>query len=319
MNLLINANAKRIPLADNSVNCVVTSPPYYGLRSYLPDDHPQKSNEIGLEQSPERFIKMMVMVGRELWRVLRDDGTFWLNIGDSYAGSGNGSNDYRESGASISKNDNKYKGQKPGLQKGYKRKDLMLIPHRVAMALQNDGWWVRSDIVWWKNGTPESVKDRPTSSHEYVFLLSKSEFYYYDYESVKTPTKGGEHDKRARIARKRFPTDIINGIRATGYYPTANLRDVWKVSTVPYHGAHYAVFPPDLIEPCILAGCPEGGTVLDPFAGSGTTLMVARKHRRNAIGLDLNFDYLTTNARERLQYGSYIPVADGISQLTINV
>lgn len=292
----------------------------YDLRSYLPDNHPQKKNEIGSEQSPEQFIKMMVAVGRELWRVLKDDGTFWLIIADSYAGSGNGSNDYREAGASISKNDNKYKGQKPITPQGYKPKDLMFIPARVAMALQADGWWVRSDVVWWKkNCTPESVKDRPTSAHEFVFLLTKSQRYWYDHEAVKTPTKGGEHDKRTRVSRKRFPTDKVNGIRATGYYPMANLRNVWHIPVVPYHGAHYATFPPDLVEPCILAGCPEGGVVLDPFVGSGTTCMVARKHRRHGIGLDLNFTYLTTNARERLTYGEYVPVADGINQLTIGV
>lgn len=317
MNLLLNADARHIPLADNSVNCIVTSPPYHGLRSYLPIGHPMKKYEVGYRQSVSEYVNMMVEIGHELWRVLKDDGVFWLNIGDSYAGSNNGSNDYRDESASISKNDNKYKGQKPGLQSGYKRKDLMLIPHRVAIALQNDGWWIRSDVVWWKNGTPESVKDRPTSAHEYVFLLTKSEFYWYDHEAVKTLTKGNEHDKRARVARKRFPTKTINGVRKTGYYPTANLRDVWKINTVPYAGGHYAAFPPKLVEPCILSGCPKGGVVLDPFVGSGVTCMVARKHGRDAIGLDLNFEYLTTNARERLQYGSFVPVADGITQQTI--
>jgi site-specific DNA-methyltransferase (adenine-specific) len=197
-------------------------------------------------------------------------------------------------------------------------KNLIGIPWRVAFALQADGWYLRQDIIWHKpNPMPESVKDRCTRAHEYIFLLTKSARYWYDNEAIKTPTKGNEHDKRTRISRKRFPTEMINSIRKEGYYPGANLRDVWTVPTRPYPGSHYAVFPPDLIEPCILAGCPEGGIVLDPFAGSGTTLAVARKHGRHAIGLDLKFEYLNINARERMQYGSYVPVTDNVNQLTI--
>jgi len=314
--------------------------------------------------------------------VLRDDGTVWLNLGDSYAGSGKG----QWNGGCNDPKNNKTRGMKlnnVGETYSLKPKGLIGIPWRVAFALQADGWYLRSEIIWAKkNCMPESVKDRPTKSHEQIFLLTKSPKYYYDYEAVKTPTKGNAHDKHARVARKRFPTDKVSGIRKEGYYPMANLRDVWHISTKPYSGAHYAVFPPDLIEPCILAGCPPkvcakcgkpwtrivertamgkklskrtdekhiqglatacGGTmtsppmsktlgwrptcncntgtkpgvVLDPFIGSGTTCMVTRKHGRNTIGLDLKLEYLNTNARKRLQYGSFIPVADGVKQLTI--
>ena len=527
MNLLINSDARKIPLADGSVNCVVTSPPYYGLRDY------QVSNQIGLEPTPDEYVAGIVQVFREVWRVLRDDGTCWLNLGSSYASDGTHPNQFRSStrvpaygndgkvsryfqdddcvchgscdeplnenhphshhnahndlsslpvsplplpkvhdnelpdyavafldawlrdvqastNLSLSENDLVSFVQKAtalvslllprsffgdaslyvdmlacisdiaemSQTSDYHRlgmvlsflasigslfgmdgiiwanftipplklqaKDLIMIPQLVALALQVDGWWIRSDIVWWKrNCIPESVKDRPTSAHEFMFLLTKSKKYYYDCEAVKTPTKGSEHDKRSRVSRKRFPTDKVNGIRTTGYYPMANLRDVWHIATKPYHRAHYAVFPPDLIEPCILAGCPpkvcaecgapwervveripmgrilsdrtadkhkqglrtaiggdmtsppmsithgwqptcecnadtRPGVVLDPFIGSGTTAMVARKHGRQAIGLDLNYEYLNKNARERLVYGNYVLKDDNTKQFTFN-
>ena len=311
MILLTNANAKRIPIADGSVNCVVTSPPYYGQRDY------NVAGQIGLEVTPQEYVESMCLVADEIWRVLRDDGVFWLNIGDSY----NSSPSNQQNGA-VDGPAKEFAFREQGRRKrevpGLKPKDLIGIPWMIAFAFRDRGWYLRSENIWAKkNCMPESVKDRTTSSHEQVFMFTKKDRYWYDNEAVKTPTKGNEHDKRARVARKRFPTDKVNSIRKTGYYPMANLRDVWHVATVPYHGNHYASFPPDLIEPCILAGCPEGGLVLDPFVGSGVTCMVARKHRRNAIGLDLNFEYLNTNARERLQYGGYVPVADGVSQLTI--
>jgi len=312
MNLLINTDAKRIPLADNSVNCVVTSPPYYGQRDYKVD------GQIGLEITPQEYVESMCLVADEIWRVLKDDGVFWLNIGDSWASNHTpGTSDWKTGWkhGDLSKG---YQARAGGAGNGIKPKDLIGIPWMIAFAFRDRGWYLRSENIWAKkNCMPESVKDRTTSSHEQVFMFTKQDRYWYDHEAVKTPTKGGEHDKRARVARKRFPTERVNGIRKTGYYPMANLRDVWHIATVPYHGNHYASFPPKLIEPCILAGCPEGGLVLDPFVGSGVTCMVARKHRRNAIGLDLNFEYLTTNARERLQYGSFVPVADGVTQLTI--
>jgi len=326
MNLLINSNAKRIPLADGSVNCVVTSPPYYGLRDYSVD------GQIGLEQTPDEYVSAMVQVFREVWRVLRNDGTVWLNLGDSYAGSGNGSCDYREESASISKNDNKYGKHKPGMITGLKPKDLIGIPWSVAFALRADGWYLRQDIIWHKpNPMPESVKDRCTKAHEYIFLLTKKARYWYDNEAIKEKANyDGRKDELFKGAVKDYtnsrPDGQVNTMTSRGHVRwqknengvrVRNKRSVWTVTTKPYSGAHYAVFPPDLIEPCILAGCPKGGIVLDPFIGSGTTCMVARKHGRNAIGLDLKFEYLNVNARKRLIYGSYIPVADGVKQLTL--
>ena len=300
MNLLINCNAKQIPLADGSVNCVVTSPPYYGLRDYNVD------GQIGLEQTPDEYVADLVQVFREVWRALRDDGTVWLNLGDSYSGSGNGSNDYRESGASISKNDNKYGSHKPGPIRGLKSKDLIGIPWMVAFALRADGWYLRQDIIWAKpNPMPESVKDRCTKSHEYIFLLSKSAKYYYDNEAVKEPANYPNDDRKARAKEdhKSMPDGLRNGLRPGNYdydMTSRNKRDVWTVTTKPYRGAHYATFPPKLIEPMILAGCPAGGIVLDPFVGSGTTVMVANHLGRKGIGLDLNFKYLKDNAKERI-------------------
>jgi DNA modification methylase len=247
-------------LDSNSVNCIITSPPYYGLRDYGMD------NQIGLEQSPDEYVNKLVEVFRECKRVLKDDGTLWLNLGDSYAG--NGIN-------------------------GVKPKDLIGIPWMVAFALRADGWYLRSEIIWAKNNCmPESVKDRPTKSHEQIFLFSKTDRYFYDGEKVKTPTKGPAHDNHAQTARKRLPTKIVNGIRREGFYPNANLRDVWWVSTTPFKEAHFATFPEDLIRPCIIAGCPEGGTILDPFNGAGTTGVVATKNNRNYIGIDLNPEYI---------------------------
>ena len=269
MNLLINADARQIPLADGSVNCVVTSPPYYGLRDYNVD------GQIGLEQTPDEYVADLVQVFREVWRVLRDDGTVWLNLGDSYSGSGNGSNDYRESGASISKNDNKYGSHKPVPIRGLKSKDLIGIPWMVAFALRDDGWYLRQDIIWAKacsgnirkgSAMPESVTDRFQKSHEYIFLLSKSPRYYFDNEAVKekcvTPADM-QVAKRAKSAHKgqRDPGgrrqttagfDKINKV-----YEFGNRRSVWFVNPKPYKGAHFATYPPELIEPCILAGCPQ--------------------------------------------------------------
>lgn len=343
MNLLINGNALHIAVANESVNCVITSPPYFGLRSYLPKDSNLKDREIGTEQTPEEYVDAIVGVFREIWRVLKPDGTAWLNIGDSYNGSGGAGGDYNKGG--LREGQPRYKGRNI---KPLKRKDLILIPSRVALALQADGWWVRNDVVWNKlNPMPGSAKDRLTSSHEYVFLLTKSEKYYFDHVAILEPAKydgrkqttynvGGKYkDGGARASGERWPNKIRgfktkdqtlehpqhhgNDIRYSmiGDVPARMKRDVWSVATKPYHGAHYAVFPPDLIEPCVLAGCPPDGIVLDPFAGSGVTCMVARKHGRDAIGLDLNFEYLNTNARERIQYGKYVPVAEGIKQYTL--
>ena len=396
MNLLINADARQIPLADRSVHCIVTSPPYFGLRDYgVP-------GQIGLEPTPDDFVQAMVAVGRQLWRVLRDDGTWWLNLGDSYATTPNGRSAVDTK--LIGKDDRTFRDLPMNTMKasGLKSKNLLGIPWMVAFALRNDGWILRQDIIWHKpNPMPESVKDRCTKAHEYIFLLTKSARYYYDNEAVKedstqhpTDWENGEPKRPSKVRGDFGGKNTDPGKEAfRTITPTRNRRSVWTVTTKPYPGSHYATFPPDLIEPCILAGtsekgvCPKCGapwervvekgltahdgktetgyqegmtanrlallrqaarerggeysnqsttigwqptcdcgieetvpaTVLDPFAGSGTTLMVARKHGRNGIGLDLSFDYLNTNARERLVYGGFVPVADGVNQLTIDM
>jgi len=269
--------------------------------------------QIGLEQTPDEYIANLVAVFRECKRILRDDGTLWVNIGDSYSGSGNGSGDYREDGASISKSDAKYGTHKPGTPNGLKPKDLIGIPWMLAFALRADGWYLRQDIIWHKpNPMPESVKDRCTKSHEYIFLLSKSAKYYYDNEAVKEPAVEGTDLGVLRSNKAAYgqgPTDIKTINKRLAICPdsrlgnpsgTRNKRDVWTVTTKPYKGAHYATFPPKLIEPMILAGCPAGGIVLDPFVGSGTTVMVANHLGRKGIGLDLNLKYLKDNAKERI-------------------
>ena len=274
---------------------------------------------------------------RECKRILRDDGTLWVNIGDSYAGSGNGSGDYREDGASISKNDAKYGTHKPGTPNGLKPKDLIGIPWMLAFALRADGWYLRQDIIWAKpNPMPESVKDRCTKSHEYIFLLSKSAKYYYDNEAImelatgfdgrkdtmmKGSAKyangeylaGGNANSLSVKGRERWQyknlqpdgqqpnTMHLNRLEGNEYMsPVRNKRDVWTVTTKPYKGAHYATFNPELIKPCILAGAPEGGIVFDPFVGSGTTVATAIQLGRQGIGIDLSFKYLYENAKARV-------------------
>jgi site-specific DNA-methyltransferase (adenine-specific) len=287
-------------MADNSVHCCVTSPPYWGLRDYGHD------GQIGLEATPEQYVARIVEVFREVRRVLRDDGTLWLNLGDSYASSGTNSPPSDKSGLNGGKGCGTYEKVMNGLGRaptppGLKPKDLVGIPWRVAFALQADGWWLRQDIIWHKpNPMPESVRDRCTKAHEYVFLLTKSERYFYDAESVSEAASGESSGNR----RHKY-TDAYNisdseehrtkaGLLAlTGTkWTTRNRRSVWTISTRPYSGAHFAVMPPDLVKPCILAGCPEGGTVLDPFAGSGTVLAVAVENDRNGIGIELNPDYV---------------------------
>lgn len=353
-------------LPDQSVNCCVTSPPYFGLRDY------GHEGQIGLEETPEQYVSKMVEVFREVKRVLKNDGTLWLNLGDSYAGSGKGKNDHRE--------DKKMQGQNKGsLDPGnsffttdlYKPKDLIGIPWMVAFALRADGWYLRQDIIWHKpNPMPESVTDRCTKSHEYIFLLSKSQKYYYDQDAIKIPfaestigrldqdlinqagsdrvpgktngtmkavskglTFGG---KKARDGQENGG-DPRNGHRTdansqwgkvwqpkaykhrgegdkkltghSGNYDKdgnligdgmANKKSVWTVTTKPYSEAHFATYPPDLIVDCIKAGCPEGGIVLDPFMGAGTTAMVARKLNRQYVGFELNPEYIRI-AHNRLQ------------------
>lgn len=275
-------------LPSQSVNTVVTSPPYWGLRDY------GMSGQIGLENSIEEYVAALVDVFQEVKRVLKDDGTLWLNLGDAYAGSGKGAWAEKDKQKHVYvPNPKGNETQINNIPVGLKSKDLMGLPWRVAFALQADGWYLRQDIIWHKpNPMPESVQDRPTRAHEYIFLMSKSSKYYYDHEAIKIPSKNPVDDRGARGNKKRTPTQLINGIRASGVYPKANKRSVWQVPTKPFKEAHFAVYPEDLIEPCILAGCPKDGVVLDAFFGSGTTGLVALKHGRNFVGIELNPDYI---------------------------
>ena len=374
-------------LDDKSINTCITSPPYWGLRDY------GENNQLGLEETPEEFVDNLVKVFREVKRVLRDDGTVWLNLGDSYSSGG------RTTTTNQSlRGDKDYGVTRPKPSKGIKPKDLIGIPWRVALALQQDGWYLRQDIIWHKpNPMPESVKDRCTKAHEYIFLLSKSPKYYFDNEAIKEDcitkskqtnkknthgkyeTKENEAKNRQGIhsnrgdklieVRTKLPMqkDLVDFLRSkttakilanstdipltkiehwfrydeTGFaYPTIedwnkvkefiddwsnefnlidealtyydlktdevmytnkkNKRSVWTVSTKSFKGAHFATFPMDLIEPCVLAGCPEDGVVLDPFAGSGTTGIVAVNNKRNACLIDLSAEYIDI-AKKRIK------------------
>ena len=347
-------------LPDDYVQCCVTSPPYFGLRSYLPDESKLKDREVGFRQTLSEYIDTLVEVFREVRRVLRPDGTLWLNLGDSFNGSGGAGGDYSPGG--LKEGQPKYPGRKVS---GLKPKDLIGVPWRVAFALQDDGWWLRSDIIWEKgNCMPESVTDRPTRSHEYIFLFTKSRKYFYDNEAIKEPI--AESSKK----RMEYPRYAKDSKGSTGKYgvvntqynstPKRNKRTVWHINTMSYKGAHFAVFPPELPRLCILAGtspkaCPVCGApwerivkkhvghvpryksksegrndcnygesksttlraegyhtkttgwlptctcegndgsgkciVLDPFAGSGTTLQVAEELGRDSIGIELNPEY----------------------------
>ncbi len=280
---------------DESVDCCITSPPYYNLRDY------GMEGQIGLEEFPQEYISRLVEVFREVKRTLKPDGTLWVVIGDSYAGSGKGRmKDGRPcKGNSISRNYNNEMGGKLKITQSCKPKDLIGIPWMLAFALRDDGWYLRQDIIWSKpNPMPESVKDRCTKSHEYIFMLSKSRKYYFDAISIAEPVAestikrlqqnidsqiGSSRQQGKTNGNMKAVSGIIEGKR--------NKRDVWSVTTQGYKGAHFATFPEQLVMPMILAGCREGGVVLDPFAGSGTTLAVALKNNRNAIGVELNEDY----------------------------
>lgn len=246
-------------LPSNSIQCVVTSPPYWGLRDYGID------GQIGLEGTLPQFINHLVAIFNEIKRVLRDDGTLWVNIGDGYT---SGNRGYR---ATDKKNPARAMAVRPDTPEGMKPKDLQGIPWRLAFALQDDGWYLRSDIVWHKpNAMPESVKDRPTRAHEYLFMLTKSERYFYDYEAVKEPGLNGK---------------------------LRNRRSVWDVNTQPFAEAHFATFPQKLIEPCILASTRPGDYVLDPFFGSGTVGIVCAEQQRLYVGVELNPEYVAISAK----------------------
>ena len=330
-------------LRAESVHCCVTSPPYFGLRDY------GHAGQIGLEPTPDDFVSALVEVFREVRRVLRDDGTLWLNLGDSYAAARGGSHQPAETLAGgkngkTSSGESVNRGRRAGYNPsrnapaiGLKHKDLIGIPWRVAFALQADGWYLRQDIIWHKpNPMPESVTDRCTKAHEYLFLLSKSERYHFDAESIKeivsdasvarlsqnvdaqegshrvpgktngtmkavgrggkTAFRGQGHFRDGKGPANRDGRDMKDV--GTGY--TRNKRSVWTVTTQPFKGAHFATFPTALIEPCILAGCPEGGTVLDPFGGAGTTGLMADRVGRDAVLVELNTEYAAL-AASRIQ------------------
>jgi DNA modification methylase len=294
-------------LPAESVDCVITSPPYFGLRDY------GVAGQLGLEPTPDAYVAELVAVFREVRRVLRKDGTVWLNLGDSYAGSGKGGNP--DAGKQATNKGSQSVGSLYGTGKtarevavtnvtrkdfpanGIKPKDLIGIPWRVAFALQADGWWLRSDIIWSKTACmPESVTDRPTKSHEYVFLLSKQPSYFYDATAIREPNADPDRTNYTAGGRTngsnadRQDNDL--GTRSKLFDPNGrNKRSVWTVYPQPFPEAHFATFPPALIEPCIKAGCPKGGTVLDPFGGAGTTGLVADRLQRNAILIELNPEY----------------------------
>jgi len=291
-------------VADGSVQCVVTSPPYWGLRDYGHD------GQIGLEQTPDEYVAEMVAVFREIRRVLADDGVLWLNLGDSYAGSGKGA--YADGQVRLTEKSAKQitsTGTTQGsftkaIVDGLKPKDLVGVPWRVAFALQADGWWLRQDIIWHKpNPMPESVTDRCTKAHEYMFMLTKSAKYYFDNKAIAEPSANLGATK-IRFGGNKYgdSDDPKHATKSGNEYTdngTRNRRSVWTVPTRPFKGAHFATFPPQLIEPCILATSREGDTVLDPFFGAGTTGLVAQRHNRRWIGCELNPDYAKL-AEERI-------------------
>jgi DNA modification methylase len=339
-NKIIQGDALEVlrSMPDELVQCVVTSPPYWGLRDYGID------GQLGLEKKPEEYVEKMVAIFQQVKRVLKKDGTVWLNLGDSYCGS------QSNAGAVINPDSLSYKGgQRLGMPtgksvraevKGLKPKDLVGIPWRVTFALQADGWYLRSDIIWSKpNPMPESVTDRPTKAHEYIFLLSKNAKYYYDAEAIKEPASHNTNERVARGGKKRLPTDKISGTRPKtpkaqsvptgwntgdgrhdtikGRYPKnknnssfdaamavmpdkRNKRSVWSVNPQAFPEAHFATFPEKLIKPCILAGSREKDIVLDPFIGSGTTALVARNLNRKYLGIELNPEYIKISEK-RLQ------------------
>jgi len=292
-------------LPDQSVQCCVTSPPYWGLRSYIADGDPLKPLEQGSEPTPAEYVEKMVAVFREVKRVLRDDGTLWLNLGSSYASSGMGGNpDESEFRKQATNAGSLIPGR--SAPHGFKPKDMVPIPWMVAMALQADGWYLRQDVIWAKpNPMPESVRDRCTKSHEYLFLLAKSEKYYFDADAIREAFADDRMGNPGDYAKtSAFDRGVNNDRKDGGFIGNGggwnsggettgrNKRSVWTVTPEPFKGAHFATFPPKLIEPCILAGCPAGGVVLDCFNGSGTTGLVALQHGRQYVGIELNPEYL---------------------------
>jgi len=295
-------------LPDQSVHCAVTSPPYFGLRDY------GHEGQIGLEQTPDAYVAEMVAVFREVRRVLRDDGTLWLNLGDSYSthAAGKVANPMAKStlagvkSQEVANASSRARGDYYRTPGGLPEKNLLGIPWRVAFALQADGWYLRQDIIWHKpNPMPESVTDRCTKAHEYVFLLSKSPRYQFDAEAISEIAVYAESGRSSAgkdnldPSRKRNGSDG-NAASFRAITETRNRRSVWTVATQPYAEAHFATMAPELAETCIKAGCPVGGTVLDPFGGAGTTGLVADRLQRNSVLIELNPEYVEI-ARRRIQ------------------
>lgn len=310
--MLIHGDSIHIPLADNSVHMCVTSPPYWGLRSYLDNNDPLKHYELGLEPTPDEFVAKMVAIFREVWRVLRPDGSCWVNLGDTFATSANGRSaaDTKAAG-----NDDRTFRDKPfnTAVGGLKPKDLCMIPARVALALQADGWWLRSEIVWNKsNPMPESVTDRPTKSHEMVYLLAKSERYFYDAEAIKEaadPKYAGRYEYEFNVGKKENdgagrPDRASNTPGLKEFSGTRNRRSVWTISTQSYSGAHYATFPVKLVEPCILAGTSARGVC--PKCGNPWTRVVERGQllAGNGAGRIDNYTGNLDNATENQYRGA---------------
>ena len=275
---------------DEQARTCVTSPPYYGLRNYGNEE-----NQIGQENTPEEFIDQLVSVFKEVRNVLTDDGTLWVNLGDSYYNyrPGKGQS-YPKQSVSKTNQDLPTQCNKRGNKlEGLKEKDLIGIPWMFAFAMRSDGWYLRQDIIWHKpNPMPESVKDRCTKSHEYIFLLSKNKKYYYDNEAIKEPVKKDWGTRDRTQGKYHNPgSGLVPHSGLTKSYDRINTRDVWSITNKPYKGSHFAVFPPDLITPCILAGSEKGDIILDPFMGSGTTAMVAKQLGRDYIGCELHEEY----------------------------
>jgi DNA modification methylase len=280
-------------LESESIDCVITSPPYWGLRDYGVD------GQFGLEKTPEEYVSKMVEVFKEVKRVLKKEGTCWLNLGDSYWAN------RAENGQSYDDNEVQRKRSCGKNHSVIKPKDLVGIPWRVAFALQADGWYLRQDIIWHKpNPMPESVTDRCTKAHEYIFLLAKSSKYYFDNEAIKEKSVGEEPISRMKI-HNGLKQAKLQSLKSTTLGTPANelrnKRSVWKISTKPFKEAHFATFPQDLIVPMVKAGCPKEGITLDPFIGSGTTAVVARKLGRDYLGIELNPEYIKIAERRLSQ------------------
>jgi DNA modification methylase len=291
---------------EESVNCVVTSPPYWRMRDY------QAEGQLGMEETPELYTAAVVEIFEEVCRVLRSDGTLWLNLGDSYASGGWGGGAGGQVNYSRTWDVREQLSGWRGHPEGLKHKDLVGIPWRVAFALQAAGWYLRSEIIWQKpNVLPEAVKDRPTKAHEHIFLMSKQPSYFYDADAIKVKASPDTHVRGTRIRTKIDGADVKNNRANSRFLKSCdkiverrNKRDVWRVPTVGFKGAHFSTFPPKLITPCILAGCPASGIVLDPFVGSGTTCAVSKELGRRSIGIDLWPDFLDM-VKDRIRQGVF--------------